>query len=155
MRGAGSAQINTNTHLIKTARPDRLLLTGTERHWQTTGHRRRERERKVSVSLFKNNAWTRNVVWLHTETLKCKRYDIIVQVNAKKKNFELGLVRLNWTFQLVVAAFVILVIYTSKSNLCRMWKSCCFESVTQDIHPLSSPLKSKIVATVDVLQTHS
>lgn len=41
MRGAGSAQINTNTYLIERPRPERLLLNGTDR----LGLRDTDRER--------------------------------------------------------------------------------------------------------------
>lgn len=124
MRGAGSAQINTNTHLIKTPRPERLLLNSTdrpaERHWQRTGNRRRERRMSVSCGRL----------WPHSEilfgqrnhskvqpslriTLECKRYDFIVQVNAKKKKLPNGpqhdvtKLHLEHKFDLVV--FIILI----------------------------------------------
>lgn len=43
-------------------------------------------------------------------TLKCKRYDAIVQVNAKKTPYfhmDLSSVKQNWTFKLAVEVFVI------------------------------------------------
>lgn len=92
MRGAGSAQINTNTHLIERPRPEGLLLNGIDRpaarHWQRTGNRqgedkkKRRKRRQLAVAdygrIHKINVWDNEIT--HPSHLNAERYGGVVQL---------------------------------------------------------------------------
>lgn len=92
MHRAGSAQINTNTHLIKTPRPETLLLNSTaraaERHRRETGSRPREACKLTEADYLENQSDNEVIHFiLHFSAKGMTSLSKLMQEREKKLSF--------------------------------------------------------------------